>query len=365
MAAIKLGDFVKITFQDGGDTAITTLETGTVCLYLQDQSDRVGVYTITNVNQIPQDLAEENKEYIGIAFKGRPHKVIAVVQEGTATSLAVDTTKLGILETLTFDYLAFPGISTEDATKVATWVQGVNDNPVHRFSCVLPDTDADDMHVINFSQKSVTIGGKVYTTSQATAYVAAEIAATVPLQSMTMHTANVDACSDMTIAEIDAAGAAGKLVMFNDGNGIRFANDTNSMTTVDPTSQDESYQDIRCVAIMDLFYNSSKIEILEKYIGKYGNSYQKKLMLVGAVYGLLKDFENTELCEQGDTDVTIDVEAQTKYLRDINYKMKDGRGIDDMSQDEILRANTKKKVFLKVRLIPLPAIESVEMVVHT
>lgn len=365
MAAIKLGDFVKITFQDSGDVAITQLDTGTVCLYLQDTVTYVGVYHLTNVNQIPTTLAEENQEYLRLAFRGKPRKVIAVVQEGTATALDVDTTKLGILETLTFDYLAFPGIDSTDATAVATWVEGVNANPIHRFSCVLPNMAGDDWHIINFTQETVTVDGKVYNTSQATAYAAGAIAAVVPNQSMTMHTADVDSCSAMTIAEIDEAGEDGELVMFDDGDNVRFANDTNSLTTLDPTTQDESYQDIRCVAIMDLFYNSCKIAILEKYIGKYANTYQNKLMLVGEIYGLLKEFENAGLCEQGDTNVSINLEAQTSYLRSISYRTADGRGVDDMTQDEILRANTKKKVFLKVRMIPVSAIEAVEILVET
>lgn len=364
MAAIKIGDFVKITFESEPNTSITQLDTGTVALLLQDNVTYVGTYTITNVNQIPTTLAKENQEYIRLALLGGPQKVIAVVQEGTATAVDIDTTKLGVLETLTFDYLAIPGIDSTDATAVATWVKSVNANPIHRFSCVLPNTEGDDMHVINFAQTSVTIEGKSYTTTQATPWVAGHIAATVPNQSMTMHATDADTCAAMTIAEIDAAGEDGEIVLFDDGKVVRFANDTNSLTTLGD-KQDDTYQDIRCVSIMDLFYNSAKIQILEKYIGKYPNSYQNKLMLVSEIYSLLKDFEKSGLCEQGDTDCNIDVDAQTAYLREIGYKTKDGRGVDDMTKDEILRANTKKKVFIKCRMKPLGAIEAVDILVMT
>lgn len=364
MAAIKIGDFVKITFEADPNTSITQLDTGTVALLLQDNVSYVGNYTITNVNQIPTTLAKENQEYIRLALLGGPQKVIAVVQEGTATAVDIDTTKFGILETLTFDYLAIPGIDSTDATAVATWAESVNANPIHRFSVILPNTAADDVHVINYAQTSTTIGGKSYTTTQATPWVAGHIAATIPAQSMTMHGTDADTCSAMTIAEIDAAGEDGELVMFDDGTTVRFANDANSLTTIGD-KQDDTYQDIRCVAIMDLFYNSAKIQILEKYIGKYPNSYQNKLLLVSEIYSLLKDFENSGLCEQGDTDCNIDVEAQTAYLREVGYKTKDGRGVDDMTKDEILRANTKKKVFIKCRMKPLGAIESVEILVQT
>lgn len=365
MAAIKIGDFVKITFHDTPNTTITMLETGTVCLLLQDAAEQAGVYNIYNANQIPTELAAENQTYIKLALLGKPRRVIAVVQEGTASAVDVDTATFGVLETLSFDFLAIPGISGEDATAVAEWVTAVNQNPMHRFTAVLPNTEADDQHVINFAHQSVTLDGKAYTTTQATPYVAAVAAATIPNQSLTMHETVIEACTPMTIAEIDAAGEAGKLVLFDDGNTIRFASDTNSLTTLDPTSQDESYQDIRCTAIMDLFYNSCKIAILEKYIGKHANTYQNKLMLSGEVYALLRDFENNGLCEQGDTDCKINLAAQTAYLRETGYKTKDGRGVDEMTRDEILRADTKKKVFLKVRMIPLSAIEAVEIDVET
>lgn len=364
MAAIKIGDFVKITFESEQDTSITQLDTGTVALLLQDNVSHIGTYTITNENQIPSVLAKENQEYIRLALRGRPQKVIAVVQEGSATAVAVKTDTFGVLETLSFDYLAIPGLSEADAAAVAKWVTSVNANPIHRFSCVLPNTEADDGHVINFAQTSVTISGKAYTTTQATPWVAGYLAANIPGRSMTMLETDADACSAMTIAEIDAAGEDGALVLFDTGEVVRFANDVNSLTTVGDT-QDETYQDIRCTAIMDLFYNSAKVQILEKYIGKFPNTYQNKLLLVSEVYSLLKSFERSGLCEQGDTDCNIHVDAQTEYLRSVNYKTKDGRGVDDMTQDEILRANTRKKVFLKCRMKPLGAIESVEILVQT
>lgn len=364
MAAIKIGDFVKITFSSQLDTSITQLETGTVCLLLYDTATYVGTYRVTDVTQIPDDLSVTNQDYIRLALRGGPREVIAVVLEGTASTVSVDTTKLGVLETLTFDYLAIPGITSTDTEDVAEWVAATNANPVHRFKAVLPNCAADDWHVINYAHESVIIDGTAYDTSKATAYVAGEIAATVPRESMTMHEAKVDSCSAMTIADIDAAGAAGKLVLFDDGNTVCFASDVNSLTTLD-TGQDESYQDILCVESMDLFYNSAKVAILNKYIGKFKNSYQNKLMLSGEVYNLLKDFENNGLAERGDTDCIINVEKQKAYLRSINYKTKDGKSVDDMSTDEILRANTKKKVFLKVRMIPLSAIESVEIDVET
>lgn len=364
MAAIKIGDFVKIEFSSQKDTSITQLETGTVCLLLYDVVDHAGTYRITDITQIPTDLSETNQESIRLALLGGPREVIAVVLEGDASTVTIDTTKLGVLETLTFDYLAIPGVSSEDATEVAEWVKATNANPVHRFKAVLPDCEADDWHVINFAHPTVTIDGKTYTTTQVTPYVAGEIASTVPNESMTMHETKVDACSAMSIAEIDAAGAAGKLVLFDDGNSVRFASDVNSLTTLED-GQDESYQDILCVESMDLFYNSAKVAILTKYIGKVKNSYQNKLMLSGEVYSLLKDFENNGLAEMGDTDCSINVEKQKAYLRSINYKSKDGKSVDEMTTDEILRANTKKKVFLKVRMIPLSAIESVEIDVET
>lgn len=363
MAAIKIGDFVKITFSSEPDTSISALETGTVCLLLQD-SGHTGTYTVTNYNDIPTELDATNKDYIKQALHGKPRKVLCVVQDGSSSAVTIDTATFGVLETLNFDYLAIPGLSTGDATKVKEWAIGVNANPMHRFSVVLPNTDGDDMHIINYKHASVTVDGKALTTAQATPYVAGYLASTIPSRSMTMRETDAQACSAMTIAEIDSAGAAGGLVLFNAGKRVRFASDVNSLQSLE-SGQDESYQDILCVAVMDLFYNSVKKQLLEKYIGKFKNSYQNKLMLCGEIYQLLKEFEKTGLCEQGDTDVQIDVEAQTAYLREVNYKTTDGRGVSEMTLDEILRANTKKKVFLKVRMIPLGAIEAVEIKVRT
>lgn len=357
--AIHIDDLVKIIFKDATDAGITRVDDGVACICLigSDKEQAAGtIANLTAITELPADYSADHVSIITAALKGGANKLMIV------PVAAYDTVAFTKLENLIFDYIAFPDAETTEATAIADWVKSYNENANHRFSAVLANTPADDMHVINFTHPSVTIAGKTLTTAQATGYVAAAIAAVTPEQSITYQVTAADLATDMSKTDIDAASDAGKVVLFNDGHNIRFASGVNSLTTL-TDDQDESFQSIKVVSIMDLFYNAVKAAILDKYIGKYANTYQNKLLLVGEIYGLLAEMERQGLVEQGDTSCEIDLEAQTAYLRSIGYKSKDGRGVDELSDDEILRANTRKKVFIKCRMIPIDAIESVEITV--
>ena len=361
MAVINIEDFVKVTFTYDKDESVTALDTGVVCLLLQDAKLTPGTYYITNTMQIPTELEDKNKTSIRLALLGRPKKVIAVVQQGSADAVKINVSTLSALEALTFDLLAIPGITEGDMTAVADWAKAANQNAMHRFMIVLPNMVGDDQQIINYAHGSITIEGQVFDISAATPYIAARIAALVPAEGLTYQILPaVEACSPMTNEEVNAATAAGKLVLLWTGRDVRFASDANSFTSANSEAE-RSAQDIRVVSIMNLFYNSAKLAIMENYISKYSNNYQNKLMLAGALSALLLDFENSALCEKGDTYAKLDLAKQTAYLREISYKTADGRGVDDMSTDEILRARTGKKVWVKVRMLPLSAIGAVEI----
>lgn len=363
-----IDNLVDIIFSDRDDANITLISRGTLCIMLQDVQGKVGVYAVENQSEIPRGLKEENKKQIKLALETGVKKVIAYVGLfNTAITWNPETDKaFKEIESLDFDYLALPGISSQDATKVATWAKAVNKKSRHRFKVVLPKTEADDEHIINFHSDNIVFKGEKYKNEDFTTYIAGAIAAIVPEKSPTFSIVKgVEDVDFLSSEDIDKATKQGKLVLFKDGDKVRFASGVNSLVTIENVNKDESYQQIKVIEVMDMFYNALKKALLEKYIGKFNNTYQNKLLLVSEIYKLIDEFEKAGLVEQGDSVVALDYEAQKAYLKKINFISKAGRGVEDLTKEEILRANTKERVFLKVRFMPVGAIESIQILVET
>ena len=359
-------NMVNIIFKGQQDTSITRLERGNVALLLQDREQEVGQFIIKDYTEIPKGLNEKNKKAIRLVLDTGANKVIAVITKlTTVVTWNPETDEIfKKMDALDFDFLALPGITNQDALKVASWAKKANEKARHRFKVVLPKTAGDDEHIINFAHDNIMYKGEKYKTEDFTAYIAGFIAKTEPTRSITNAKAiGVDSVDFMSNEEVNTATKEGKLVFYTDRGTVRFASGVNSLTTIEGTDKDESYKQIKIVEIMDAFYNATKQAILDKYIGKFSNNYQNKLLLVSELYKQLQEFEREGLVEKGDSAVAIDLEAQTAYLKAVSFKAKDGRDVDALTKDEILRANTREKVFIKIRMLPIGAIESVNIVV--
>lgn len=365
-------DLVDIRFTSPQDTGITMGSRGVVALVLKDVVDAVGHYEVNTARQVStqlKNLSSKNKTYAKLALMGAlntaPTAVHVFVIEDIQ-SAELDTandafTAIGVGE---YDYVAVPGASEADAKKVATWITEVNQSGDHVKKAVLSGVAANDPHVINFMADEIKTKDATYTAAEYTARVAGYIAALPPTQSITYkELPEVFSVKPYSKKDLDDKAKAGELHLYNDGQAVRFASGVNSLAKPD-ANQNEAYSQIKETEIMDMLKNDIKKALLEKYIGRYSNSYENKLLLVTEIKSYLEAFERRGLLEPGESDVRIDFEAQKDYLREIGYKTKDGRKVDAMTPEEVYKGNTRKKVFLRMRVLVLGAIESITVVVE-
>ena len=92
----------------------------------------------------------------------------------------------------------------------------------------------------------------------------------------------------------------------------------------------------------------------DNYIGKYPNSYDNKCLLMTAIDGYLEQLYNDDLIAEGWT-VEINLEKTRAYLKSI------GVDVSAMTDDEIRRADTGDKVFIKISVTILDAIEEIDI----
>ncbi|NNV04744.1 phage tail sheath C-terminal domain-containing protein, partial [Brevibacillus sp. MCWH] len=146
----------------------------------------------------------------------------------------------------------------------------------------------------------------------------------------------------------------GEFVIYHDGEKVKVGRGVTSLVT---TTQDkgDDFKKIKIVDILDLMYMDIRKTIEDKYIGKYANSYENKVLLIQAINAYYEQLEIDGLLDTGKNSAEIDLDAQRVYLRSI------GVDVDSMKDQQIKEANTRDKVFLLSRVRPLDAIEDIDM----
>lgn len=347
---------ISVEFKNRGKTAFKRGNSGVVALILKD-STNTGLHEIIGEYDIPAGLSEKNKKYIKLALIGniyRPQKVyVYVLASEGQTSDALE-----VLETLEFNILSMPTAVEEDKTLIKQFASKMDKEIKYRIETVLNTTAPDNEYVINATQGDVVIDtGDTLTADEFCAYVAGFVAGTPLSQSITYAIPSiVTKIPPVTKASVEAKIKNGELVLVKDAGAIRFARGVTSLVTTTP-EKGEEFQKIKLVSTMNLIYNDIRRLAISNYVGKMPNSYDNKCLLITNVSLYLSQLAIDDIIGK-DYKVEIDIEAQTKYLKENNYD------VSTMSEQEIKEANTKDKVFLKLSVYLIDAMEDISVAVE-
>lgn len=359
---------IEIIFKSLAASAVRRGERGTVAMILEDTVPAENPIVMYSVDEIPDNLADNNKEQIRLAFKGGvnvPKKVVAfIVTPGTEQTPVSYTDAMKYLETIKWNYLAIPGISTSDTKDIADWIKELRDDKDMSIKVVLPKYAADHEGVLNFTTDTIKVGSKTYTAAEYCSRIAGMAAGCPLTMSLTFQVLpEVDDVPHLTTTELDTAIDNGELVLMHDGEKVKIARGVNSLTTVTQDAgsgsstqkKNEDWKKILIIDKMDLWKDDVKGTIADKYLGKYINTYDNKTLLVSAIQAYNDEWELEGLLEGASgkynqvfsgkyNQVFIDVDRQKAFLKSI------GEAVDEMSELEIKLANTKDKVFIATNL---------------
>nr|DAP48632.1 MAG TPA: tail sheath protein [Caudoviricetes sp.] len=347
---------ISVEFKNRGKSAFKRGNSGVVALILKDSAEN-GIHEIIGDYDIPAGLSEKNKKYIKLALMGhvyRPQKIYAcVVGAEEGASNIVDQ-----METLEFNILSMPEAVELDKTKIKEFITKMDKDIKYRVQAVLNTTTPDSEYIINSTQADVAIeGGDTLNADEFCAYVAGFIAGTPLSQSITYAIPPiVTSIPSITKASVDSKVKKGELVLVKDAGAIRFARGVNSLTTTN-TEKGEEFQKIKLVSTMNLIYNDIRRLAISNYVGKMPNSYDNKCLLITNVSLYLSQLALDGIIGK-DYRVEIDMEEQSKYLKENNYD------VPNMSEQEIKEANTKDKVFLKLSVYLIDAMEDISVAVE-
>lgn len=349
---------ISIIFKTTATASVKRSEKGTVGLILVDANKAAaGAHRLTAAVDIPTALDGKNKGYIQRAFLGYvnpPREVICYVVDSEAADL---TTALAYFATVEVDYLCGPhDCTTEQGSQIASWVKSRR-GEAYGVKAVLPNQAVDHEGIVNFAAAGIVVGETVFTAAEYCSRIAGLIAGTPMTISCTFAPLpEVTDIQRMTKVEMDTAIDAGKLILYHDGEKVKLARGVNSLVT---TTQEkgEAFKKLKIVEAVDMMQRDIRRTAEDSYLGKYANSYDNKILLLTAIKGYLESLELDGILDRGKSSVSIDVAAQTAYLK--------GTGVDTekMSEQEIKEANTGSQVFLAATAKPLDAIEDVKLVV--
>ena len=376
MSDIKAPE-INISFTERAKSVIDRGSRGIVLLGVKDTfvMPMVNPITITSPGDIPSGIADVTKEQIKLALIGyqtTPIKVLVYgmgVDEEGANADEAYTAALKAWETIKFDYLAIPTVSSDGKTQeVAAWIKTMREKK-KRIKAVLPHTPADHEGVINYTiDKNVYAeditqkDGSVeritteYNCEQYCGRIAGLIAGT-PLQISATYApmSELDDCT--RLEDIDTPVSKGEFIIFYDGEKVKTVRAVNSFVTT-VQGKGDSYKKIKIVDAMDLIADDITKTAQDSYLGKFPNSYDNKCVLITAIKGYLKQLSMDEIIDT-DYEVTLDIDAlRTYHISKGKYNEEQLAAMDDTA---IAKLGTGSKVFLKGNVTILDAMEDIDL----
>ena len=345
---------ITVRFIEKGASAIQRGERGVAGLILRGTVPATNPAVIVTESDIAAGWSAANKQYIKDALKGyiqQPKKIICYFVASDAESY---TDALAYFSSQYVDYVAIPTVATDELeSSVVTWVKNewTNHNPI---IVVLPDTTGDFEGIVNFTTDSIKVGSNTYTSEQYTPRIAGILAGTPMIMSATYASLDeVDDVERLTKEQQDAAVAAGKFILFYDAEKVKTGTAVTSFTTT-TSEKGDSFKKIKLVDTMRQISRDIYTTARDSYIGKYPNTYDNKVMLCNAIMGYFKQLQ--DIIEN--YSIGIDADANATYLQ--------SKGIDtsDMTEEELLHANTGDKVFLIARMNLVDVMENIDIPIY-
>lgn len=360
---------INITFTERAYSTIKRGSKGTVVLVLHhnavntksksaDTSQDIlqSVHTMYRFNDLDElgiNLTDRQKQYIELAFLGAdnpPEKVILLMR-GTDESNYTKVFKT--LDTMQFNYIAFPEMTSELNT-IVSWVKS-SDTP---FIAVLGNSASDCEKIVNFTSEKIltTLSEEMFSTVEFTSRIAGLLAGTSLNKSATYkQLSEVQDFEKLNKTSMDTAINNGQFILYYDGEKTKVARGVTSFVSVD-LEKGEQFKKVKLVEAMQLIKKDITTTCEDMYIGKYANTYANKCIIITAINNyfdeLAKDGvlnpDSSNLCE-------INIELQRSYLKGI------GIDVNSLSDDEIKRYDTGDKVFLSATISLLDAMEDITL----
>ena len=329
---------VQVIFKGLANTAVVRSSRGVACLILKDNTglevlasktkkEKSTEEDIKVMSVIEQDkIVKEYKGFTEVESADYTTENYKIIEDVFLTDIA----KLFVIKipndksfedikpfiNREINWIAYIGETADEQKKLADFVKLENKTRTKRLKAIcynLQEATADDMHIVNFVNESVT---KADGTSLIGYKYLGRLLGVLSGCGMDMsvtYTILSDLKGVEEIGDTEAINEAigkGKFVLINDDDGVRIARGVNSLQTNDKEhTEDMKY--ITIVEAMDLMYEDIVNTFKQVYLGQFKNSYDNQVLFMSAINSYFRDLAKEEILDPNYNNTTfVDVEKQ-------------------------------------------------------
>lgn len=363
-----MNDKIKIILKALSDSTIIRSKRGIVALLLKDTVE--GVNTYKGKKYVKESYSAENKKIIEKCFDKYNVKTLKVVCYGE--DLATDIKKLANEK---FNYLACPSISEEtDKKTVADFIKEQREANNILVHAVLNNYSADSEGVINFANSNVKLksagqssaivgsalvniaevgeGTETLTGAEYCVDVACQIA-TIGFDRSLTGLLVPDVASSDNIEDVDSITEKGSICLYYDYDldGYVYSDGVNSKTTLKDDEKD-SLKKIRVCEVFDMVRDDLKVSFKKSYRGKYGNSYNNRMLIRDSFNLYFKTLQKQGVLNPDENcSCWLDIDKTREYLES------KGTDTSDIEDNEVLKKDVDNKLFLKGKIYVLDTVD--------
>lgn len=304
---------IDVNFKQLASTAVERSERGYAILIVRDDTATTSYIEYDEITDVsPSDYTTANYQYIEDIFAFAPYKVCVVRIESTDTVIS-DALKI-IEQNVKTGWIGIADGTSADFTTLQSWIATQDDTNKETYKAVVfqATTAPDNMHIANFANDYVTFSdsrGKVSGLEYCPSLIGIFAKCNISQGSNYFKCSNLASVTE--VADNNAALAAGKLVLVNDGGYVRILRGINSMTTTNGSAKTEDMKEIEVVEAMDLMLDDIRTTFKNDYLGQYKNKYDNQVLFISAVNTYFKALADEDVLDDEYSNVaTINVEAQ-------------------------------------------------------
>lgn len=344
---------IRVEFKKLASTARIRSARGILALVLQDETggfDSARYGALEEVNR--DDYTEENYKAIEMAFEAGPYQLVTVC---IGTSGTMEDAK-GLLNTLHYNWVCSPVAGLQSG--LVAFVKETNTAARMRKvkAVVTGVTGADDMHVVNCVNASVTRkGGEVVQMADYLPRIGGVLAACPMTESVTYKA--FDDLEDVApVSNIDQSINAGNLVLFLDDDTVRIGRGVNTLQTITGDLTEEQKK-IVVVEAMDLIQEDIIRNFKANYLGRVKNTADNQALFVSDILGYLHELAQEDIVDR-EQPITmgVDVPAMRKAWA--------GAGVDvaELKDNQVQKKTFRSAVFIAGSVRILDAMEDLHLV---
>lgn len=344
---------INIVFTEKARTFESRSASGVVAVILKDTIEDVqGGHVLASAADIPAAMTGSNTAYLERAFIGgtsKPSKLLCYVLPDDAEDYSAAT---DWLSRQTFDWLSGPpDIDETGASELSTWLTAQRANG-RRYKAVLPNTADNKWYIVNFTSDDIMVGKETFAAAQFCSRIAGLLAGTPLSSSVTFAVLpEVTRVEELSREDLNKAIDDGEMVLFSDGLNVKVGRGVTSLTT--PAAGDiADYKKVKVVETIDHIAGDLSTLTRGNFIGKYSNSYERRLVLITAIKDYFLTLEATGVLKAGST-VAPDIDAISSWLK------AHGTDVSEMTDQQIREADTGDEVFLVANIKIYGALEDI------